>query len=96
MLEVNKEIVISGESLLEALADIEFILISLHNMGSYYHDKPVEEYQRATTNFIDDEKVTDKLANVRKILSEKFDTSIGEDYMGDIERHMEHIKFWTP
>ncbi|WP_024617031.1 hypothetical protein [Pseudomonas kilonensis] len=96
MLEKNKEIVIAGEPALEALAEIEFILISLHKMGSYYSDKPIEEYQRATTEFIDNEKVTQKLAKVRRIISEGFDTALGEDDMDDIERRMEGINFWKP
>ncbi|WP_420231638.1 hypothetical protein ACN079_20760 [Pseudomonas sp. ABY48] len=96
MLEKNKVIVIAGESALEALAEIEFILISLHKMGSYYSDKPVEQYQRATTEFIDNEKVTQKLAKVRRIISEGFDTALGEDDMDDIERRMEGIDFWKP
>lgn len=96
MLEKNKKIVIPGESALEALAEIEFILISLHKMGSYYSDKPTEEYQRATTEFIDNEKVTQKLAKVRRIISESFDTTLGTDDMDDIERHMERINFWKP
>jgi hypothetical protein len=96
MLETNKKITIPGESALEALAEIEFILISLHKMGSYYSDKPVADYQRATTDFIDNEKITQKLAKVRRILSESFDNTLGEDDMDDIERHMENIKFWKP
>lgn len=96
MLENNKKIVLTGEEALEILADIEFILISLHKMGSYYSDKPVEDYQKATTEFIDDEKVTQRLAKVRKIISSNFDSTLGEDDMDDIERHMEGIKFWKP
>lgn len=96
MLDANKEIVVSGECLLKVLADIEFILISLHNMGSYYHDKPVADYQRATTDFIDGQKITKRLSRVRKALSEKFDKTIGDDDMTDVERHHRNIKFWTP
>jgi hypothetical protein len=96
MLEKNKKIVIARESALKALAEIEFILISLHKMGSYYNGKPVEEYQRATTEFIDNEKVTQKLAKVRRIISEGFDTALGEDDMDDIERRLEAISFWKP
>lgn len=96
MLDTNKKIIISGESALEALAEIEFILISLHKMGSYYSDKPLADYQRATTDFIDNERITQKLAKVRRILSENFDNSLGEDDMDDIERHMENIEFWKP
>jgi hypothetical protein len=73
MLDTNKKIIIHGESALEALAEIEFILMSLHKMGSYYSDKPIADYQRATTDFIDNEKITQKLAKVRRILSESFD-----------------------
>jgi hypothetical protein len=96
MQDSNKKIMIPGESALEALADIEFILISLHNMGSYYSDKPLADYQRATTEFIDNEKITQKLAKVRRILSEGFDNTLGPDEMDDIERHMENIEFWKP
>lgn len=96
MLDTNKKIIISGESALEALAEIEFILISLHKMGSYYSDKPLADYQRATTDFIDNERITQKLAKVRRILSENFDNSLGEDDMDDIERYMENIEFWKP
>ena len=46
MLEKNKKIILTGEDALEALANIEFIMISLHKMGSYYSDKPVEEYRK--------------------------------------------------
>jgi hypothetical protein len=81
---------------LDALAEIEFILISLHKMGSYYSDKPIADYQRATTDFIDNEKITQKLAKVRRILSESFDNTLGEDNMDDIERHMKNIEFWKP
>lgn len=92
----NKRIVIAGKALLDALAEIEFVLISLHKMGSYYGDKPVEEYQRVTTEFIDNEKVTQRLAKVRRIISEGFDSSLGEDDMDDIERRMEGMNFWSP
>ncbi|WP_207848937.1 MULTISPECIES: hypothetical protein [unclassified Pseudomonas] len=94
MLETNKKIVLNGEDALEVLADIEFILISLHKMGSYYSDKPIEDYQKATTDFIDNEGVTQRLAKIRKIISKNFDSTLGDDDMDDIERHMEGIKFW--
>lgn len=96
MLDENQEITMSGESLIEVLAEIEFILISLHRMGSYYVGKPVEDYRRATTDFIDNRKVTHKLAKIRTILSHNFDGTRGDDDMDDIERGMLNIKFWKP
>lgn len=70
MLEKNKEIILVGEEALEALKEIEFILISLHKIGSFYADKPgaVEEYRRTTTDFIDNCEVTKRLARVRTII----------------------------
>jgi len=96
MLEKNKKIILTGEDALEALANIEFIMISLHKMGSYYNDKPVEEYRKATTEFIDNENVTQRLAKIRTIISKNFDSTLGEDDMDDIERHVEGIEFWKP
>ena len=96
MLEKNKKIILTGEDALEALANIEFIMISLHKMGSFYSDKPVEKYRKATTEFIDNENVTQRLAKIRTIISKNFDSTLGEDDMDDIERHVEGIEFWKP
>lgn len=78
------------------LAEIEFILIFLHRMGRYCKDKPVENYQRATTDFIDNRKVTHRLAKMRTLLGRNFDRTRGEDDMTDLERRMVKIRFWKP
>ncbi|WP_416363699.1 hypothetical protein [Pseudomonas sp. NFX183] len=98
MLEQNKKIVLTGKEVLDALKEIEFILISLHKMGSYYAEKPgaLEEYRKATTDFIDDCAVTQRLAKVRRIVSMPFDDSLGDDEMDDIERYFSDLKFWEP
>lgn len=98
MLENNEKIVLPGKEALDALKEIEFILISLHKMGSYYAEKPgaLEEYRKATTDFIDDCAVTQRLAKVRRIVSMPFDDSLGADEMDDMERHFSDLKFWEP
>lgn len=96
MIEANNKITLSGESALEALAELEFILISLHKIGSYYADKSTDKYQRTTTKFIDDKHVAQRLAKVRKILSDPFDSSFGDDDMDDIERYVNQLAFWKP
>lgn len=96
MLESNRTLSLSGEQALEALAELEFVLISLHKMGAYYRDKPVADYRRATTDFIDNQQVTQRLARVRRILSEPFDYTLGEDDMDDIERHVQGLDLWRP
>jgi len=42
----NRIITLIRGDTLKALANIEFTLISLQKMGSYYSDKPVKEYQK--------------------------------------------------
>lgn len=67
-------------------------------MGSYYGEKPgaLEEYRKATTDFIDDCAVTQRLAKVRRIVSIPFDDSLGDDGMDDRERNFSDLKFWEP
>lgn len=67
-LDTNKKIITSGESALEALAEIEFVLISPHKMGSYDDDKSIVDYQRATTEFIESAKYVgnDRLERPRR------------------------------
>ncbi|MGU9819428.1 hypothetical protein ACU684_29050 [Pseudomonas sp. LF135] len=98
MLEKNEKIELPGKEALDALKEIEFILISLHKMDSYYAEKPgaLEEYRKATTDFIDDCAVTQRLAKVRRIISMPFDDSLGDDEMDDMERYFSDLKFWEP
>jgi hypothetical protein len=97
MLEANKKLVYTGDEVLNVLQEIEFILISLHKIGSYYTEtlpNSYEEYARETTSFIDNNNVCDRLANIRKVLSRKFNNDLGVDDMSDIERALENINFW--
>ena len=96
MLEANKKLVYTGDEVLNVLQEIEFILISLHKIGSYYAEtlpNSYEEYAKETTNFIDN-NLYDRLANIRKVLSCKFNNDLGVDDMSDIERALENIDFW--
>lgn len=96
MQDTNKILALSGESALVALAELEFMLISLHKIGSYYMDIPVEANNAATTAFIDNNHITHRLAKIRSIISEPFDPSLGDDDMDDIERRVCQIEFWKP
>ncbi|WP_301766945.1 hypothetical protein [Burkholderia aenigmatica] len=96
----NEAIELSGEEALRVLAEIEYILISLRNIGRYYHAGPAAaaspdpDYAQETNRFIDEGRVTRRLAEVRKIITAKFDRSLGADDMDDVERAMEHVKVW--
>lgn len=101
MLESNKNILISGELATEALAEIEYILISLKNIARYYYDN-VEDpndidpaaYAAETTRFIDENGVMNKLSRVRYIISDAFDDKLGEDDMDDLERAFQNLRMW--
>lgn len=90
----NEKIVLSGEEAIEILKEIEIMLISLHDMGSYYMNRDTREYEKETTRFIDEWKVTHRLARIRGVLSKKFDNTLGDDDMDDLERAMEKLKYW--
>lgn len=99
MIDKNKELRIDGERLLHVLRDIEYVLISLHKIGSYYApDLPGKksEYHAETTKFIDDGEVTARLAKIRAILSGAFDETRGVDDLTDIERALEGLECWKP
>ena len=90
----NGQITVSGNEAIEILKEINLILISLHDMGSYYMNKDTSEYEKETTSFIDGWKVTHRLSKIRGILSEKFDNTLGADDMDDLERAMEDLRYW--
>ena len=97
MLKINRELLYTGDEVLNVLQEIEFILISLHKIGFYYAENfpnSYEEYAKETTDFIDNNNVCDRLSRIRKILSNKFNNDLGEDDMSDIERALENIDFW--
>jgi hypothetical protein len=94
----NARIEIAGEEVVQALREIELVLVSLHRIGAYYAIAPDAEkasYERETTRFIDEWGVTARLAKVRALLSQRFDRTLGEDDMGDLERELEAIEGWT-
>lgn len=93
--DTNKQITYDGDKMLLVLQEIEFILLSLHKIGSYYFDKDRREYEKETTDFIDNSLICDRLAKMRTYLSSEFDLGEGEDGMDDIERVCENVHYWT-
>lgn len=102
MLNDNEKITLSGLEVIDILSEVEYVLISLRNISRYYcadssgaiSDEDKLKYYEVTSNFIDDDKVTHRLAKIRKIISEKFNDDLGDDDMDDIEREMEKLEYW--
>ncbi|MEQ8156393.1 MAG: hypothetical protein ABRQ25_16195 [Clostridiaceae bacterium] len=103
MQEANMVITYTFDELKEVLGELEVILQSLHRQGAYYSDKFSiygeemcrAEYEKETTKFIDEWRVCERLAKMRYILSKRFDDTLGDDDMDDLEKSMENIKHWT-
>jgi hypothetical protein len=94
-LKKNKTLNYNGLDILNILKEIEYILCSLHDMGAYFTDKDRTLYEKETTEFIDNSLVCDRLANIRYVLCQQFDLSLGNDEMDDIERVCENLPYWS-
>lgn len=100
LLSTNKEIRIAGEDAVRAINEIELVLVSLHKIGSFYagvgsDEFPYEEYWRETSRFIDEWRVTHRLARARHLLSSAFDDTLGLDDMDDLERAAQSVPYWS-
>ncbi|MGD1287271.1 hypothetical protein [Escherichia coli] len=83
----NDVINIPGKDALYILSEVEYILISLKNIARYY-------FNGIEQNVIDDKNITHRLAEIRRVITENFNTDLGDDDMDDIEREIEKIKCW--
>lgn len=91
----NQRITYKGEVIIEVLKEINYILCSLHDIGSYYLNQDNQEYEKETTQFIDNSLVCTRLALIRRVLTEQFDLEEGVDGLDDIERACENIIYWS-
>ena len=92
----NKKIIYNGEDIVNIIKEISFILCSLHDIGSRYADGIDEkraQYEKETTDFIDNFHICERLAHIRSKLTERFDLTLGDDDMDDLERACLHINY---
>lgn len=96
MLSENNQIIcFNGQELLDVFIEIDFILISLAEIGRNYEMYTnIAHYEKDTTRFIDECKVTERLAKIRGIIANKFDNTLGYDQMDDLERATENTNYW--
>ena len=48
---LNEQITYEGEVIISVLQELNYILCSLHDMGSYYLNNNSQEYEKETTHF---------------------------------------------
>lgn len=91
----NQNITFNGQELLDIFIEIDFMLISLVQMGRNYElYKNHYAYEKDTTRFIDECQITTRLAKIRGIIANKFDNTLGIDDVDDLERATQNTKYW--
>ncbi|MFC4321732.1 hypothetical protein [Litchfieldia salsa] len=103
MLESNKKITYTSEELIKVLKHLNIMVVSFDKIGSYYGSKMngnndeeiLKECDCETIRFMNDWKIPQRLSEIRAILSDKFDRTLGDDDMDDLERAMEGLKYWS-
>ena len=66
--EDNEKITYDGMQVALILKELDFILVSLHKIGSYYAEDistKREQYEKETTQFMDNSLVNPRLAKIR-------------------------------
>ena len=94
--EIPKSIVYETTGVLESIKSLNFILISLRKMGDFSIDDEKFDLKNEIFNFIIEEQLLDKLAEIRFILEKEFEDfpRVGEQSF--LETITEDIKYWTP
>jgi len=78
----------------EILKELNLIIVSLHNMGSFYSENIERDYEVETTKFIDENKVTSRLSYIRRVLSEKYYPALTEEERDKYYDEMEELNYW--
>lgn len=90
-----ESIVLTREEAIELARSLDFILVSLNQIGSACERLGTEAYAHETTRFIDEQKVTRLLARCRRVLSDKFSYELGPDDMSELERALSSTRYWS-
>ena len=95
--EDNEKITYDGMQVALILKELDFLVVSFDKIGSYYAEEirtNREQYEKEIMQFMDNSWVGPRLANIRAILTQKFNLQEGEDELDDIERICEQIPYW--
>ena len=95
--EDNEKVTYDGMQVALILKELDFLVVSFDKIGSYYAEEirtNREQYEKEIMQFMDNSWVGPRLANIRAILTQKFNLQEGEDELDDIERICEQIPYW--
>lgn len=80
--------------LIEVLRILDTLVVSLDRIGSHCHECDRRTHDRRLSEFIEDWSVAPKLATARRVLSEYFDDTPGDDGRDELERVMQDVTYW--
>ena len=93
---MTDEVRLKRNEVVRALRILESIVPSLDRLGSAAAGMTKEEYDRASSEYLDDWDVTRRLAAIRRILSEPFSDEVGDGGADEIERELDGTPCWSP
>ena len=96
MQEEHSTIKLTKNETIEMIMALDKIVVSLDKIKAHfiYTDTSSENHDRALSNYIIDENVNHTLSQIRGILSAKFDLTVGDDDMDELERACENNNYW--
>ena len=90
----NEQIFLTLKDTESILKELNLILISLHNMGTYYYGKSKQAYEVETTDFVDKNAITARLAYIRRIIPEVYYSNISKEQYDEYCSDMEKLNYW--
>ena len=87
---------VDRDELLEVVRTLNVLVVSLATFGAWTYDQDPRTVDGAFRQMVDDLEMYSRLAKARAVLSEYFDRTIGADDMNQLERELEHEKYWQP
>ncbi len=83
------------DSIVKILKDINEFVVSLDQINKVYHEFGDSAWQEELIHFINERKLSQRLAHVRSVLSGPFSNELGDDDMDELEREMSDVNYWT-
>ena len=91
----NETVSFSKSDVVKIIQDLSTIVVSLDRIGSTCDEFGCAEYERMLIDFVENWRVSARLARARSVLSEPFSTELGPDDMDELERATQNIPYWS-
>ncbi|WP_299490943.1 hypothetical protein [uncultured Shewanella sp.] len=91
----NPNVTYSKDDIFGVLKTINLLVVSLNSIAMESVDNPKINLANEILTFLQENNMLDRLSSIREVLSEAFDTTLGDDDMDELERAMEDIEYWS-